>query len=72
MEEINVFLERLRDYIDKKIAANFAKNNEIATVQNTTLNGYRAMGLHQLLKYQTTKPSSSYTMGSTEDPIVSG
>ena len=70
MEEINVFLERLRDYVDKKITASIAKNNTINNSIDTTLNGYRSMGLHQLLKYQTTPSDSSYTIGSTEDPVV--
>ena len=67
----NAFLERLRDYVDRKVNDKLAKNSTIETQVSTTLNGYRAQGIRQMLKYQTTESSSSYTMGSTDDPIVS-
>ena len=71
MEEFDIFIERVRDYVDRKINDKLAKNSSIENQVSTTLNGYRAQGVHQMMKYQTTPPSSAYTIGSTDDPIVS-
>jgi len=71
MEDFDVFVERLRDYVERRISANMAKNNEIANVQNTTINGYRALGAQQFLRYSN-REDSDYTIGSYNSPIVSG
>jgi len=70
MENFDTFVERLRDYIERRISANLAKNNEIANVQNTTINGYRALGSQQFLRYSA-REDTDYTIGSYNNPVVS-
>jgi len=70
MEDFDVFIERLRDYIERRISAQFAKNNEISDVQNTTINGYRALGIHQFLRYSGGE-DVDYTIGSYNAPVAS-
>jgi len=71
MENFDTFVERLRDYVERRISANLAKNNEIATVENTTLNGYRALGRQQFLRYSNDEDIADYTIGSYNVPMVS-
>ena len=71
MENFDTFVERLRDYVERRISANLAKNNEIENVENTTINGYRALGIQQFLRYSNREDIADYTIGSYNAPMVS-
>jgi len=71
MAELNNFVGSLKDYIDRKLVELLAKNNTIDNTINTTLNGYRGMGVHQLMMYGSDGSDSSYTIGSSGSPTVS-
>lgn len=71
MEEIDILVERIKDYIDRRVDSLLAQNNTIDNVVSTTLNGYRGLGVHQFMQYQTTSSENNYTVGSSGPPIVS-
>lgn len=71
MEEIDILVERIKDYIERRIDIKQAQNNTIDNIVSTTLYGYRGLAVHQFMQYQTTSSANNYTVGSLNPPVVS-
>ena len=65
------FVERIKEYVDKRFDKMIAQNRDDVQVQNTNLNGYRSLGTFQIMQSQDST-TSSYVIGGPGDPLVGG
>ena len=62
-EKIDVFVDKVKGYIDKRVEELIIKDRETNNTKNVILSGYRGLGTNQFMRYGDTSDEIKYVVG---------
>jgi hypothetical protein len=71
-EKTDVFVDKIKNFIDKRVEELIIKDRDTDTAKNVILSGYRGLGTNQFMRYGDTSDEVKYVVGgpNTVPPTV--